>query len=104
MQSASNPLPYGKANITAVKFPEAFTDCAYGDYLGWQVLCTSTCCDAFLAFSHNTIACSGRLSDVAMVFLDRAFPNVLPFGFDAALDGNETIFTAGMGCQQPKSV
>ena len=41
------------------------------------------------------------LSDVAIIFLDRAFPNVLQFGFDAALDGNETIFTAGKGCQQP---
>ena len=41
------------------------------------------------------------LSDVAIVFLDRAFHDVLQFGFDAALDGNETIFTAGKGCQQP---
>ena len=73
LQAADNPLPQGQANITAVKFPGAFADCPItGNY--------STCYS---------------LSDVALVFLDGEFEHTLQFGFDTALEGNETIYTAG---------
>ena len=74
LQAADNPTPFGVANITAVKFPTAYTKAKY------------------------TLHDDPRLSDVALVFLDREFHTYMQPGVDTALEGSETVYTAGTLC------
>ena len=90
LQAADNPRPLGPAKITAVKFPAAYTK-ANHTVLGDPRL---------MDVANHTLLDDDnpRLSDVALLFLDRKFHTYMQPGVDTSLEGYETIYTAGALC------